>query len=111
MKRLSCGVLGIESIGPFVNDRVAVDVIEVGHDAILEFPFRGDAHVAQQGAGHFREEAFDEVEPGAVFGREDELETARGLRGEPGFGLLGDGRRMIVEDRLDRRAAARPSFL
>jgi hypothetical protein len=32
-----CGVLGIESIGPFVNDWVAVDVIEVGHDAILEF--------------------------------------------------------------------------
>ena len=34
--------------------------------------------------------ALDEVERGAVLGSEGELEAARGLLGEPGFGLLGD---------------------
>jgi hypothetical protein len=41
-------------------------------------------------------------EPRAVRGRECELEAVRGLIGVPSFGLLGDVRRMIVEDQLDR---------
>ena len=63
--------------------------------------------MAQHGAGHFREEAFDEVEPRAVLWREDELETALGLLGEPVSGLLGDVRRVIVEDQLDRSRPAK----
>jgi hypothetical protein len=47
--------------------------------------------VAQDGAGEFGKEALDEVGPGAVLGREGELEAVRGLIGEP-------VRRMIVED-------------
>ena len=38
-----------------------------------------------------------------MLGREGEREAARRLPGEPGFGFLGDMRRMIVEDHLDRR--------
>ena len=58
--------------------------------------------MAQDGASEFGKEALDKVEPGAVFGREGELEAVRRLIGKPRFGLLGDVRRMIVEDQLDR---------
>ena len=58
--------------------------------------------MAQHGAGEFGKETLDEVEPRAVLGFEGEFEAARGLIGEPGFGLLGDVRGMIVEDQLDR---------
>ena len=72
------------------------------HDAILEFLFGCDADAAQDGAGELGKEALDEVQPGAVRGSEGEFEAARGLIGEPGFGLLGDVRGMFVEDQLDR---------
>src|SRR5713101_2672173 len=39
----------------------------------------------------------------SVRGREGEFEAARGLIGEPSFGLLGDVRGMIVKDQLDCR--------
>jgi hypothetical protein len=39
-----------------------------------------------------------------VLGREGEFEAVRGLLGDPGSGLFGDVRGMIVEDHLDRRA-------
>ena len=48
------------------------------------------------------EATLDEIEPGAVLGREDEFESTGRLLGEPSLGLLGDVRRMIVEDQLDR---------
>ena len=44
------------------------------------------------------------VEPGTVLGRENEFEAVRGLIDEPGSGLFGDVRGMIVEDQLDRGA-------
>ena len=85
-----------------MNDGIAIEVVHGGHDAVLEFLFGCDADVAQHGAGELGEEALDEVEPRAVLGGEGEFEAARGLLGEPGFGLLGDVRGMIVEDQLDR---------
>jgi len=60
--------------------------------------------VAQDRAGELGEKALDEVEPGAVFRREGELEAARRLSGEPSLGFSGDVRRMVVEDQLDRGA-------
>jgi hypothetical protein len=59
--------------------------------------------VAQDRAGKLGEEALDQVEPGAVFGREGELEAAGRLSGEPSLGFSGDMRRMVVENQLDRR--------
>src|ERR1700732_5420486 len=59
--------------------------------------------MAQDRAGELGEEALDEIEPGAVFGREGELEAARRLSGEPSLGFSGDMRRMVVENQLDRR--------
>ena len=56
--------------------------------------------MAQHRAGELREEALDEIEPGSVLGREGEFEATGGLIGEPSLGLLGDVRRMIVEDQL-----------
>jgi hypothetical protein len=60
--------------------------------------------MAQDGAGELGEEALDEVEPGAVLGREGELEAAGGSSGEPSSGFPGDVRGMVVEDQLDRGA-------
>jgi hypothetical protein len=76
-----------------VNDGVLVEVVD---EAILEFLLGGDADVAQHGAGEFGKEALDEVEPGAVLGREGEFEAARGLLGEPGSGLFGDVRCALI---------------
>ena len=70
-----------------MNDGVLVEVIHGGHEPILEFLLGGDADVAQHGARKFGKEALDEVEPGAVLGREDKFEAVRGLIGKPGSGL------------------------
>ena len=59
-------------------------MIHGGHDAVLEFLLGGDADVAQDGARELGEEPLDEVEPGAVLGREGEFEASRS-GGEPGF--------------------------
>src|SRR5579864_2981070 len=52
--------------------------------------------------GELGEEALDEVEPGAMLRCESELEAPGGLSGEPSSGFLGDMRRMVVEDQMDR---------
>ena len=70
-----------------MNDWIAVEVIDRGHEPLLELLFGGDTDVAQDGAGQLGEEAFDEVEPGAVLGSEGELKPAGGLLGEPSSGL------------------------
>ena len=88
-----------------MDDGVSIEVIHGGHDAVLEFLFGCDADVAQHRAGELGEETLDEIEPGAVLGGEDKGEAAFRLGGEPSLGLLGDVRRMIVEDQLDRRMA------
>ena len=85
-----------------MDDRVSVELVHCGDDALLEFQFRCDADVTQDGAGKLRKEALDEIEPRAVLGSEGEFEAAGGLIGEPGFGFLGDVRGVIVEDQLDR---------
>ena len=41
-----------------------------------------------------------------MLGSEGELEAARGLLGEPGFGLPGDMRGMIVEDEVEIAVSA-----
>ena len=86
-----------------MNDGIAVEIIHGGQEAILEFLLGCDADVAQDGAGEFGKEALDEIEPRAVLGSESKFEAVCGLAGEPGSGLFGDMRRMIVEDQLDRR--------
>jgi len=60
--------------------------------------------VPQDGAGELGEEALDEVEPGAVLGREGKVEAACRSGVEPGSGFPRDVRGMIVEDQLDRGA-------
>src|SRR6059058_2348104 len=60
--------------------------------------------MTQDGAGKLGEEALDEVEPGAVLGRERKVEAACRSRVEPGSGFPRDVCGMIVEDQLDRGA-------
>src|SRR5439155_12894260 len=92
-----------EFVGPCMDDGSFVEVIHGSHDAVLEFLFGCDADVSQDGAGKLGEEALDQVQPGAVRGREGELEAARRSSSKPGFCLLGDVGGMIVEDQTDRR--------
>jgi len=86
-----------------MNDGMAIEFIHGGHDTVLEFLFGCHADVAQYRAGELGKEALDEIEPGAVLGREGEFEAAGRLIGEPSLGLLGDVRGVIVEDQPDRR--------
>ena len=44
-----------------MNDRLLIEVIHGGHDAIFELLFGCDADVAQDRAGELGEEAFDDV--------------------------------------------------
>jgi len=85
-----------------VNHGVLVEVVHGGQQTILEFLLGGDADVAQDGTGEFGKEALDEVKPGSMLGREREFEAVHRLISEPGPGLFGDVRGMIVEDELDR---------
>ena len=57
--------------------------------------------MTQDGAGKLGEEALDEIEPGAVLGREGKLEASGRLSVEPGPCYV---RGMIIEDQLDRGA-------
>src|SRR5271169_6393124 len=88
-------------VGPAMDDRVAVEFIEVGDNPGFELGFGGDTDVAEHRSRHLREEALDKIEPRPVFRREHEAETALWLAGNPGLGLLGDMGGMIVEDQFD----------
>ena len=63
---------------------------------------QGLDNLAQHGTCELGEEALDEIEPGAVLGREHEGEATVALLGEPSLRLPGDVGGMIVEDDLDR---------
>ena len=65
---------------------MAVDVVDTGHDALLELVLRCHPDVAQDRSGELGEEALDEVEPGAVLGCERELEAAGRSSGKPSSG-------------------------
>jgi hypothetical protein len=41
-----------------MDDGIAVDVADGGHDALLQFLLGGDADVAEHGSRQLREEAF-----------------------------------------------------
>jgi hypothetical protein len=88
----------IEFICPSMNDVLVIEVIHGSHDAMLEFLFQCDADVAQDRAGEVGEEAFDEVEPGAVLGHKGEFENGRPVGWRASLCLFGDMRGMIVKD-------------
>src|SRR5271165_3024884 len=58
-----------------MDDGVSVELVHGSHDALLEFLFGCDSDVAQDRAGELGEETLDEIEPGAVLGREGEFES------------------------------------
>jgi hypothetical protein len=85
-----------------VDDRMAIEVLDASHDAFLEFVLRCHPDMAQDRASKLGEEALDQVEPGAVLGRECEVEAAGRSSSKPSSGFSGDVCGMIVEDQLDR---------
>src|SRR5689334_7187780 len=56
-------------VGPGVDDRISVEIAEVGKDTASEFGLGIDPNVTQQRARHFGKEALHEIEPGAVVPR------------------------------------------
>jgi hypothetical protein len=50
-------------VAPSVDDWLAIDVVDEGHQAFLEFVFGTDAGVAQHRTRQLEEEALDEIEP------------------------------------------------
>jgi hypothetical protein len=58
-----------------MTDRVAIDTLDTGHDALAELLLGYHPDVTQDRAGKLGEEALDEIEPGAVNGREGEREA------------------------------------
>ena len=86
-----------------MNDGMAIEFIHGSHETILEFLFGCNADVAQHRARELGEEDLDEIEPGAMRGREGEFEAADRLTGKPSLGLFGDVCGMIVQDQLDCR--------
>ena len=86
-----------------MNDGIAIEEVDGGDDAFPELLFGRDADMAQHGAGQLGEEALDEVEPRTMLGSEGELEAARGLLGEPGFGPPGDMRGIPLATGASRR--------
>ena len=85
-----------------MDNGLAIEVVEVRDDPLLEFGFRSPPDATQDEARHLREEALDHVEPGAMLWREDEAEAALALCGKPLVGFLRQVRRMIVQNNLDR---------
>src|ERR1700751_1488640 len=83
---------------------MAIDVINAGHDSLLELQLRCDADVTQDRTRELGEKSLDEVEPGPMLGREGEFEAAQWSCVEPGSGFFRDVSGMIVEDQLDRGA-------
>ena len=53
----------VDFITPGVDDWLAIDVADEGHQAFPEFVFGGDADVAQHRTRQLGEEALDEIEP------------------------------------------------
>jgi hypothetical protein len=62
----------------------------------FEFFPRLDSNMSQEGPGHLAEERLDDVEPRAVFGRQDVLESV-GVGCQKGSRLFGEVRGMIVQ--------------
>ena len=69
------------------TNRIAVEIIHGGDEAILELLLRSDVDVAQDGMGQFGKEPLYEIKPGAVLGSESEFEAMHWPTGKSGFGL------------------------
>src|SRR5271157_1575764 len=67
-------------------------------NSLDEFLFRADADLAQHGARHLAEEVFHQIQPGTVFGNEDELKSLGPSR-QIALRLAGDVRRMVVQNK------------
>ena len=90
---------------------VGVDLLEVEMDAINEFLFGRDPDTAQHAARHSAEHGFNDVEPGAVFWREDEFEIGW-VKTQPALCLFGNVRRVVVQQQANaglRRVDHSPS--
>jgi hypothetical protein len=84
-----------------MNDGFSVEVIEVGEDPRFEFILGFDANAAKHGSSHLGEEAFNKIEPRAMFRGKHKGEAALGLGGKPRLGFRGDVGGVVVEDQPD----------
>src|SRR3990170_648744 len=87
---------GIEAVLPAEYDRCLVDFSQVLFDSCDEFCLRVDSDSTQKRIGHLAEKGLDQVQPGAVRWRKDELEPVGNTCKIPA-GLLRYVRRMVVQ--------------
>ena len=65
-----------------MDDGLLVDVLDGGQDTLCELVFGSNSDVPEHGARQLGEEAFDQIEPGAMLRGEAPIET-RCVKSEP----------------------------
>ena len=61
-----------------MDDRMAIDILDTGHDALLELVLGCHPDVMQDRSGKLGEKALDEIEPRTMGRREGEVERPAG---------------------------------
>ena len=69
-------------------------------DAVHQFLFGGDSDAAQHASRHFAEHGFHDIQPRAVFRREDEFESV-GVKAKPALRFFGYVCGVIVEQQAN----------
>src|ERR1019366_7867930 len=82
---------------PSMNDRIGIDFLDAFQNSVAKFLPGLHPKATEEGASHLPEERLDDVEPGAMRGRQHVFEPVWPRR-QICACLLGDMRRMIVED-------------
>jgi hypothetical protein len=90
-------------LAPAEDHRGGVDLGNAGGDALFELSHRGDAYVSQKRAHHFRERELNQIEPRAMLGRVNVLESSR-ARMRIGHRFLRNVRRVAVQHNTNNSA-------
>ena len=83
-----------------MNHRRSVDLIEILVDSIRQFLFGLNPNSTKHLICHLSEETFDHIQPGTVFGGENEFKSARN-RCKECSGFFGCMSRMVIEYQAD----------
>jgi hypothetical protein len=86
-----------------VNDWIAVELIDRGHETLLELLFGGDTDVAQDERASLEKKPSTRLSQEPCLGVKVNSNLPAGCSASPSSGLSGNMRGMIVEDQMDRR--------
>ena len=87
-----------------MDDRMSVELVDCGDDALLEFLFRSETRMWRRtDRESLEKKPSTRLSQEPCLGVKVNSKRPVGLLGEPSFGFLGNVRGMIVEDQLYRR--------